>query len=103
MLPINLPIIPHWIAAVNSERSRLYEGSGKPTFLWGFGLSRTMANGREPEEAGVEPTEDAWRPPTGLKPARVTGPDTLPRRFCGFFGLDQGPNRLPVPLRQRPR
>src|SRR5215469_16027889 len=30
------------------------------------------------EEAGVEPTEDAWRPPTGLKPARVTGPDTLP-------------------------
>src|SRR5215469_1366464 len=39
------------------------------------------------EEAGVEPTEDAWRPPTGLKPARVTGPDTLPpliplRFFC---------------------
>src|SRR5690348_6546009 len=31
------------------------------------------------EEAGVEPTEDAWRPPTGLKPARVTGPDALPR------------------------
>src|SRR3954447_1971567 len=30
------------------------------------------------EEAGVEPTEDAWRPPTGLKPARVTGPDALP-------------------------
>ena len=30
------------------------------------------------EEAGVEPTEDAWRPPTGLKPARVTGPDSLP-------------------------
>src|SRR6516162_7036291 len=31
------------------------------------------------EEAGVEPTEDAWRPPTDLKSARVTGPDTLPR------------------------
>jgi len=31
------------------------------------------------EEAGVEPTEDAWRPPTGLKPARVTGPDALPK------------------------
>src|SRR6516164_4455763 len=30
------------------------------------------------EEAGVEPTEDAWRPPTGLKPVRVTGPDALP-------------------------
>src|ERR1700739_4796586 len=34
---------------------------------------------RTAEEAGVEPTEDAWRPPTGLKPARVTGPDALPR------------------------
>src|SRR5262245_40043130 len=43
------------------------------------------------EEAGVEPTEDAGRPPTGLKPARVTGPDALPKRFCGFYGLDQGP------------
>src|SRR6202035_2523237 len=31
------------------------------------------------EEAGVEPTEDAWRPPTGLKPAGVTGPDAPPR------------------------
>ena len=31
------------------------------------------------EEAGVEPTEDAGRPPTDLKSARATGPDTLPR------------------------
>ena len=30
------------------------------------------------EEAGVEPTEDAWRPPTDLKSARITGPDALP-------------------------
>jgi hypothetical protein len=30
------------------------------------------------EEAGVEPTEDAERPPTDLKSARATGPDTLP-------------------------
>src|ERR1700756_2656362 len=30
------------------------------------------------EEAGVEPTEDAWRPPTDLKSARATGPDALP-------------------------
>ena len=31
------------------------------------------------EEAGVEPTEDAGRPPTDLKSARTTGPDTLPQ------------------------
>src|SRR5580693_1489671 len=45
------------------------------------------------EEAGVEPTEDAWRPPTGLKPARVTGPDALPRRYCRFFAPDQRSKR----------
>src|SRR5712671_2017120 len=33
---------------------------------------------RVAEEAGVEPTEDAGRPPTDLKSTRVTGPDTLP-------------------------
>jgi hypothetical protein len=32
------------------------------------------------EEAGVEPTEDAGRPPTDLKSARPTGDDTLPSR-----------------------
>src|SRR5271165_7631984 len=41
------------------------------------------------EEAGVEPTEDAWRPPTGLKPVRVTGPDALPNRYCRFLALVQ--------------
>src|SRR5262245_28337150 len=44
------------------------------------------------EEAGVEPTEDAARPPTGLKPARVTGPDTLPtRRIAAFSGSVNDP------------
>src|SRR5207248_11496368 len=41
------------------------------------------------EEAGVEPTEDAGRPPAGLKPARVTGPDALPQRYCRFPAPNQ--------------
>src|SRR5436305_14619530 len=44
-----------------------------------LGRAGTHGDGGGAEEAGVEPTEDAWRPPTGLKPARVTGPDALPR------------------------
>jgi hypothetical protein len=38
------------------------------------------------EEAGVEPTEDAWRPPTDLKSARATGPDTLPLTRSSWCG-----------------
>jgi hypothetical protein len=40
--------------------------------------AETARNGGLAEEAGVEPTEDAERPPTDLKSARATGPDTLP-------------------------
>src|SRR5215475_7045962 len=58
------------------------------------------------EEAGVEPTEDAWRPPTGLKPARVTGPDALPTRSITVFHaerLDDSRRGTATGVQRRPR
>jgi hypothetical protein len=52
------------------------------------------ARNKVAEEAGVEPTEDAWRPPTGLKPARTTGPDTLPSHDP--LGAGQSGEHLPA-------
>jgi hypothetical protein len=56
------------------------------------------------EEAGVEPTEDAGRPPTGLKPARVTGPDTLPHSArCGGSAKQLGAAQDDPRITEAPR
>jgi hypothetical protein len=69
----------------NAPRYMSIQARPQPSGWWGWcgtTLRRSGAFGSEQceaEEAGVEPTEDAWRPPTGLKPARPTGSGTLPR------------------------
>ena len=63
---------------------------------------RTVADRSGAEEAGVEPTEDAWRPPTGLKPARPTGSGTLPNLdVIGVFAAVNDPSVRDFGCRRR--
>jgi hypothetical protein len=74
----------------------LWVESAAPSHLFEFAQ-------KEAEEAGVEPTEDAWRPPTGLKPARPTGSGTLPRvvypNVALWCNTIYAPERRPDPRR----